>query len=220
MLRLCCCWIEAGRQLKRLIRVSGLVAGVGLVISLVPSANAQNLVVNGTFERSLDGWDIITIPEIGRFKWDIWGSPYGSARGDRVSSGPGSALYSRILGQHISTTIGDEYAITFQLFNQGISNLNVYFGANSFNVASSPFPGWETYSFGGTADSSDTLLAFVYADLYQSISIDNVSVHAIAKADVPSPLPLLGLGGAYGFSRKLRKRINLSKPAKGLSRVG
>jgi hypothetical protein len=28
---------------------------------------------------------------------------------------------------------------------------------------------------------------------------------------VPGPLPILGIGAAFGFSRKLRKRINYSK---------
>jgi len=34
---------------------------------------------------------------------------------------------------------------------------------------------------------------------------------------VPGPLPLLGLGAAFGYSRKLRKRLNISKSPKGTS---
>ena len=108
--------IKPGLLLKGFLGISGLVAGACLVNSQAANAYAHNLVTNGTFDTSLHGWNIITIPEIGRFSWDVFGNPSGSARGDKVS-GPGSALYSRILGQSISTIAGEEYAIAFQLYN-------------------------------------------------------------------------------------------------------
>jgi MYXO-CTERM domain-containing protein len=37
---------------------------------------------------------------------------------------------------------------------------------------------------------------------------DTITVNATsAPADVPGPLPLLGAGAAFGWSRRLRKRI-------------
>ena len=39
-------------------------------------------------------------------------------------------------------------------------------------------------------------------------------------APVPGPLPLLGVGAAFGFSRKLRKRIKTSKTPEVLSTIG
>jgi hypothetical protein len=38
--------------------------------------------------------------------------------------------------------------------------------------------------------------------------------------DVPGPLPLLGVGAAFGFSRKLRKRIKTSKTPEVMSAIG
>ena len=37
---------------------------------------------------------------------------------------------------------------------------------------------------------------------------------------VPGPLPLLGVGAAFGYSRKLRKRIKTSKMPEVLSPIG
>lgn len=36
---------------------------------------------------------------------------------------------------------------------------------------------------------------------------------------VPGPLPLLGLGAAFGYSRKLRKRLNISKSPKSMRSI-
>ena len=40
------------------------------------------------------------------------------------------------------------------------------------------------------------------------------------RLDVPGPLPLLGVGAAFGFSRKLRKRIKTSKSPEVMSALG
>jgi hypothetical protein len=40
----------------------------------------------------------------------------------------------------------------------------------------------------------------------------NTSVEGFELEDVPGPLPILGVAAAFGYSRKLRKRIKASKP--------
>lgn len=42
--------------------------------------------------------------------------------------------------------------------------------------------------------------------------IDNVSIEA-TKLPVPGPLPLLGVAGAFGTARRLRRRVRLQAPA-------
>jgi hypothetical protein len=37
---------------------------------------------------------------------------------------------------------------------------------------------------------------------------------ATANAIVPGPLPILGIGGAFGLSRRIHRKINSSKSAK------
>lgn len=221
MLKLSRRTFKSGRPITRLTCIAGMVAGACLINSQAPNAYAHNLATNGTFDTSLNGWSITTIPEIGRFTWDIFGHPGGSARGDKVS-GPGSALYSRILGQQISTIPGEDYDIAFQLYNPypGLDFIEARFGSNSIVATTGPFPGWEVYSFTGKATGSRTFLTFSYAGLYGAVYIDNVSVRAYVEPAVPGPPPLLGLGAAYGYSRRLRKRIKLNSTAKDLSGIG
>jgi hypothetical protein len=41
-----------------------------------------------------------------------------------------------------------------------------------------------------------------------------------ANIEVPAPLPLLGVGAAFGYSRNLRKRIKTSKAPEVMSAIG
>ena len=91
---------------------------------------------NGTFDANLSGWNVITIAEIVRFDWNPFGNPGGSARGDDVL-GPGSGVDSRMLGQALSTVIGEEYDVTFQLYGPGSGRVNASFGSSSINVVGS-----------------------------------------------------------------------------------
>ena len=48
----------------------------------------------------------------------------------------------------------------------------------------------------------------------------DVNLDAIEAASTPGPLPLLGIGAAFGFSRNLRKRIKGSKSSEVISALG
>ncbi len=50
-------------------------------------------------------------------------------------------------------------------------------------------------------------------DKWTSYAPGNVNIDAIANTYVPGPLPVLGAGAAFGFSRKLRSRIKASSAA-------
>jgi hypothetical protein len=86
--------------------------------------------------------------------------------------------------------------------------------------ASNPNP-YTSYSF----DYSSALAGLVGGNTYQlrfaqvdnqsffNQGVDNVSLVVTTDTQqVPGPLPLLGVGAAFGYSRKLRKRINRTKP--------
>ena len=60
--------------------------------------------------------------------------------------------------------------------------------------------------FGGQYSTSDSA-AYSQATLY------NAPAAPVPAASAPGPLPLLGAGAAFGFSRKLRKRIKLAPGA-------
>jgi hypothetical protein len=212
------CKIESSLKPKFTASISGIIAGFCLVSSLAPNASAQNLVNNGTFDTNLSGWNIITIAEIVGFDWDTFGNPGGSARGDEVF-GPGSGVESRVLGQFIPTVIGEKYDVTFQLYGPGSGNVNASFGSNSINVVGSQQ--WVSYLFEGVATTDSTIFAISYSAVNSpSIYIDNVSIRASNGSNVPGPLPLLGVGAAFGYSRKLRKRIKTRKSPEVLSAIG
>ena len=40
-----------------------------------------------------------------------------------------------------------------------------------------------------------------------------LALHGEVVAQVPGPLPVVGLGVAFGYSRRLRERINRRKPS-------
>jgi hypothetical protein len=69
-------------------------------------------------------------------------------------------------------------------------------------------------SSGLVVSKPDPLWAFANANLSVSASIDE----SLKKGKIsylyeaPGPLPILGIGAAFGYTRKLRKRIKASKP--------
>ncbi|MFN4975680.1 MAG: hypothetical protein ACK5GV_10590 [Bacteroidota bacterium] len=54
-----------------------------------------------------------------------------------------------------------------------------------------------------------------------SLEQNNTSIGSfdIQPSHVPGPLPLLGLGAFFGYSRKIRKRLNISKSPKLISSI-
>ena len=85
--------------------------------------------------------------------------------------------------------------------------------------SSSTFSGISLASLGMT--TSGTLGTWTLVDPGDPSYIgDTISVQVNASrspASVPGPLPILGLAAAFGFSRKLRKRIKLHKATSAVS---
>jgi hypothetical protein len=59
-------------------------------------------------------------------------------------------------------------------------------------------------------------MALSTTPLGQDVNLDAIE----AASKVPGPLPLLGIGAAFGFSRNLRKRIKGSKSPEVISALG
>lgn len=92
---------------------------------------------------------------------------------------------------------------------EGSNNIELQYG-NAPNVE-----GDETVTIGITNNNSTDALALVNFDPSLDVGISNrgflFSTHPVSTHPVPGPLPLLGVGAAFGYSRKLRKRIVSSK---------
>ena len=154
-----------------------------------------------------------------------------------LSNGVLELDFAFLTGTTATTTQVDSYDITgpttlgagitptilFSSSDSGISSALIYF-ANFFLIDS-------TYASGASIFSSSTFTGITLASLGMPNSGilgtwtlidpgdptyvgDTISVQVNASrssASVPGPLPILGLAAAFGFSRKLRKRIKLHR---------
>jgi Proprotein convertase P-domain. len=64
-------------------------------------------------------------------------------------------------------------------------------------------------AFNGEAGNGAWTLFFTDTEGFDPLSINSWS---LTVAPVPGPLPLLGVGAAFGYSRRLRRRISTSQP--------
>ena len=99
---------------------------------------------------------------------------------------------------------------TLPPFNSG---WDITFGSNADSVNSGPVPfqsfsGWKTYSNIFTATATSQTLSFLSKGGPSGVPplslLDNVS---LTMADAPGPLGILGVATAFGYSRRLRRRI-------------
>jgi hypothetical protein len=93
------------------------------------------------------------------------------------------------------------------------SGWDIAFGLSTDSVNSGAIPtqsffGWNTYINTFTATATSQTLSFLSKGGPSGVPpfslLDNVS---LKKADVPGPLGILGVATAYGYSRRLRRRI-------------
>jgi hypothetical protein len=100
--------------------------------------------------------------------------------------------------------------VTFEMILfEGSNNIELQYG-NAPNIE-----GDETVTIGITNNNSTDALTLVNFDPSLDVGISNrgflFSTHPVSAQPVPGPLLLLGVGAAFGYSRKLRKRIVSSK---------
>jgi PEP-CTERM motif len=184
-----------------------LVVLAGIALAFATPAAAQNIVNNGSFESGdFSGFTqtgntgftgVTTIgegfiaPTDGNF-FAFFG-PVGSVGG---------------INQGLATTIGQSYAISFDLQNDGGSttSFDALFGSNSlFNLVNSPAAGFTTFSTTATATEALTNLSFSFRQDPAFFRLDNISVTALNGA-VPEPatwaMMLLGFGMVGGSMRR------------------
>jgi hypothetical protein len=82
------------------------------------------------------------------------------------------------------------------------------------NPGRSPHDGLVDYSFAGANFFDDDDVST------PTITISNFSSNTVEVQRVPGPLPLLGVGAVFGYSRKLRKRIKRSTTPDIMSAIG
>jgi hypothetical protein len=118
--------------------------------------------------------------------------------------------------QNISTMIGQPYNVEFYVGSARDVISSVFPSTVDLQIDSGPRESffnpaepttsldWKLFTKTFTATNSTTTLTFFNGNKTLNLlgALDNVSVTA-----VPGPLPLLGVGSAFLWSRRLRKRI-------------
>lgn len=128
-----------------------------------------------------------------------------------------------------STSVGTPdgvFGVGFDFFNNIsplLYNAFVTFGDNSQQNIPLPYADYSNFFdsfFGITSSLSVKSISFGLPNGQPtnqgSFGIDNLTI----GSPVPGPLPLLGAGAAFGFSRKLRKRIKSTPPVDSANTIG
>ncbi len=157
------------------------------------------------------------------FKLNSFSSFGGADAFSFTSAGSGTFQYS-LQGASAYTLTGNPYSIVYELTAPSGNLLKAFTtgGATSLDpssatwvIAASPGPTASgTIAFTGQANGSATFSPQInFSTFTATLNVTTGNVSAVTSlvssdAPVPGPLPILGAGAAFGFSRKLRRRIN------------
>lgn len=182
---------------------------VGCAAVLLPSANAQNFILNGGFETGgLTGWGQVAsdhaegVSTGQNLPAGVFAGTYSAFFGQNLSSGPGG------IGQTFASTPGQAYIVSFELSNGGGGPVSFEATWNGTAKISSTTVGsfpWTYMTFTDTATSASTTLQFVFLQHPDYYGLDNVSVTLVA---VPEPATCAVVSGLalLGFACWSRRR--------------
>jgi hypothetical protein len=167
----------------------------------------------------------------------FWGVTPGYQNGNGFTASPNGGWfiasdgfdYRSPLEQTISDLeVGSTYTLSFNYAHAQEANVNgdthqhweVSFGSEGFStpdvlLPSHGFRGWYTATNEFTATSTSQILSFLAFGtngLPPYLLLDGVSLtkNSVPVPPAPGPLPMIGLAAAYGWSSKLRRRIQAS----------
>jgi MYXO-CTERM domain-containing protein len=186
------------------LKLSGYVCAAGLAASILGHAtSAQALIFDFEFDNTPDG--TVTPPIIGTGTFSFDGDP-----------GLGTFALTSLPNFDLSFDFSGGVLFDNADINTPLSNVTVIISSLSSDLSVN-FSGTGGGIFGGSLDFLDggRVLSFqpLGGSLYATTNPGFFGTYqALAQsptpASVPGPLPLLGAGAAFGWSRRLRKRIH------------
>lgn len=197
---------------KQIVRKFYGTAVLMMMACLPATASAANVVVNPGFETgNLSGW-ATSAPLFGigvdNDPNDVQSGTYGAYFG----SDPNHPTTASILSQQLTTTIGQQYTLTFWLSEYQADGLGGYFkarigGSTLVSLADVLEQGFTLYTANFTAFSTTTSLEFQALNLPGFYGLDDISVTPTAPAPVPTPSGLTNLlAGLLAFGLLLWRR--------------
>ena len=227
--------------LSKTLLTAGLLGGAALSTLGAGSAQAANECATGSctwLQWTTTGGPLIVADKI--FTWISTAVPgdLGSSIVSAVQPLPGDYIFN--LDKPFTSTAFDftyEAAISPAAIAQGIVFTAVDLDSDSDAFANPPSILEATYTFTG-GNSPVGLTSTNGSSSFKPVTggptkitvnnryngsggaIDTLENSFQQRQPVPGPLPLLGAGAAFGFSRNLRKRIKTSKSPKVMSALG
>jgi hypothetical protein len=196
---------------KKMIRSSLFVVVGASLIGITPPSYAKNIVSNGNFENGLADWTC-TVTVDGDCD-----------TGDLMTPPPPEGTYA-LFGYENSTAQKGSTSQPLPTMTGGIYNISFFYNTNgsptynslSLQVGDLSIPidivqdTWKPFNSTFKASGNSTLLNFLFNTVPGSgvLFLDDV---VVTQVPVPGPLPLLGAASAFGYSRKLRKRMKDGK---------
>ena len=201
------------------MRQKALLAVVALVAVLLigaPTAFANNLLTNGSFQNGdFSGWTQggnfeDTFVENGSFSYYPGGQD-----GDGYWAALGPVGTDGTLSQTFATTAGTHYTFSFWFASNGDnpSDFSASWDGTSVLSLTNPNTGvpWTLFSFTETGTGSDTI-QFSFRDDPEYMALDNVSVSTSGGGTTPEPSSLLLLGsGLLAVGGVVRRKFQANR---------
>ena len=215
-------------------KAANLITNGSFEVDLVPSAGLTIFPSSGT--PSLTGWtvggaDVLVVNALYSEIGLALPAEDGIQWAELTGAGSNSPLNN--ISQDVSgLNIGSLYTLSFFVGSVSVfpSTVIVSLGGvpqgNFTNPSSTTTLQWEKFGINFIPLSTSVNIAFFNgSDSSNGFSaLDNVTLNLAdnpvpSPTSVPGPLPLLGVFGAFGYSRKLRKQIKTSKTPEGMSTI-
>ncbi|NJL27772.1 MAG: hypothetical protein HC897_07680 [Thermoanaerobaculia bacterium] len=193
---------------------------------LVPVANAQNLVPNGSFTTDIEGWELPSVPNTS-ITWDAFGNPAGSLRIETTWVNPAPGTGISVVSPCLRLSPG-RHNLRGDVFSQtatGGCGINLFFydsldcsdNPGNTSITFAPDGVWETQEQEFEVFTEEAYRVVLFMSVFaptgpETCNFDNVSLTGPRNLDVPTlgGWGLIALAGALagcGIFVSLRRRL-------------